>query len=236
MKASHLVPLVFGIALIGLGVLSLIGNIFLQVEAWRLWPVIVIVAGLLLTIPGFFGLANRGLGAFFIPGIPVLTTGGILLVASLSQNWGLWAAAWPLEILGVALGFILAAIFMRVPALMIPACIIGINGLMLAFCNVTQLWQAWALLWPIEPLAIGIGLLILGIAKRSSGINFAGIILCTIAGVGFFFTASVSFFNLTVLRFAVPFMLVMTGIIIAVMSFFQPKAAQSAIEPEVAEA
>ena len=219
MKASRIFSLITGAALIGIGILSLYANLFLQTESWRMWPIIVVSLGLLLTLPGFFGLARRGFGAFFIPGTPVLVTGGILLFASLTHHWGVWAMAWPLEVLGVALGFGLAAIFMRVPALAIPACIIGANGLVLAFCNLTGLWQSWALLWPIEPLAVGMGLLVLGLATRSAGVNVAGITLCVIAGIGFFMTSFLSMFNFSILRFTVPAMLVLTGLIVAAMSF-----------------
>lgn len=231
MKASRIFSLIFGTALIGIGILSMFANLFLQTESWRLWPVIVVTVGMLLTLPGFFGLAQRGFGAFFIPGIPVLVTGGILLFASIAHNWGVWALAWPLEVLGVALGFGLAAIFMRVPALAIPSMLVGVNGVVLAFCNLTGLWQAWALLWPVEPLALGLGLLILGFAKRSAGINLAGVILCVIAGVGFFMTSFISMFNFSILRFAVPAMLVLTGVIVAVMSFFGRE--HHAAKPEV---
>ncbi len=221
MKTQRFFSLIFGIVLIAIGTLSMAGNLFLQMEAWRLWPVVVIITGLLLTAPGFFGLAQRGFGAFFIPGIPVLVTGGILMFASLSHNWGIWAVAWPLEVLGVALGFALAGVFMRVPALAIPAMIIGVNGLVLAFCNLTGLWQAWALLWPVEPLSIGLGLLVLGMFNHSRGVNTAGVILCALAGVGFFITSFMSMFNFSILRFAVPSMLILTGVILAGLSFLR---------------
>jgi hypothetical protein len=221
MKNTNPLSLIFGLALIVIGGLSLIGNTLLQTQAWRLWPAIVIVAGIVLTAPGFLGLARRGFGAFFIPGIPVLVTGGILMVASLFHNWGVWAIAWPLEVLGVALGFTLAAIFMRVPGLAMPAIIIGLNGLVLAFCNLTGLWQAWAVVWPIEPLAVGLGLFVIGFFHRSPGATTAGVILSAIAGVGFFMTSFFSVFNLSVLRFIVPGMLVLTGAIVIAASFLR---------------
>ena len=230
MKASRIFSLIFGTVLIGIGILSMFANLFLLTESWRLWPMAVVIIGLLLTLPGFFGLAKRGFGAFFIPGMPVLVTGGILLFASVFHNWGIWAMAWPLEVLGVALGFGLAAIFMRLPALAIPALLVGVNGLVLAFCNLTGLWQAWALLWPVEPLAIGLGLLVFGLATRSSGVNFAGVTLCVIAGIGFFMTSFMSMFNLSILRFTVPSMLVLTGLIVAAMSFVGQKS--SAAKPD----
>ena len=214
MKVERSLSLIIGLALVAIGGLSLLGNTLLTMQAWRLWPLTIVIAGIALTLPGFFGLKKRGLGSFFIPGIPLLTTGGILLFASLFDRWNVWALAWPLEVLGVAVGFALAAIFMRVAGLAIPAMIIGVNGLMLAFCNLTGLWGSWAILWPIEPLAIGLGLLIVGVVHRSSGTKLAGLIMTGIAGAGFFIASFISIFNGTLLRFAVPGMLVLCGLIL----------------------
>jgi hypothetical protein len=233
MKPERVFNLVAGATLLLTGAVLLMGNMFLATKAWRLWPIIVVLAGLGLTAPGFLGLSRRGFGSFFIPGIPVLTTGGILLLASLSNRWGVWATFWPLEILALALGFALAAIFMRAPALAIPASILGFNGLMFLFCAVTGLWQAWALLWPLEFLSVGIGLFILGFAIRSSGVKLAANILFAIAGGGFFITAFISSFNnIAVLKFAVPAMLLVTGLLLT-GSFFlrQPKESTSASTP-----
>jgi hypothetical protein len=214
MKSERLFNLIAGITLISIGVIALAGNVFLATKAWKLWPVIFLLAGVGLTISGFFGFSHRGFGSFFIPGIPLLTTGAILLYASLTNHWGVWSVAWTLEVLGLALGFALAAIFMRVPGLAIPAFIIGVNGLMFAFCAVTGLWESWAILWPIEFLAVGLGLLAFGIANDSAGVKTAASILFTIAGVGFFISTFVSTFNNTVLKFAVPVMLLVTGVLL----------------------
>jgi hypothetical protein len=86
---------------------------------------------------------------------------------------------------------------------------------MLAFCVVTGLWQSWAILWPIEFLSVGLGLLTLGIANNSAGVKTAASVLFTIAGGGFFITAFMSTFNNNaILRFAVPVMLLVTGVLL----------------------
>jgi len=215
MKSERLFNLIAGVTLLTIGVIALAGNVFLATKAWKIWPVIIILIGVGLTIPGFFGFSHRSFGSFFIPGIPVLTTGAILLYASLTNHWDVWAVAWTLEILGLALAFALATVFMRVPALAIPAFIIGINGAMLAFCAATGLWESWAILWPIEFLAVGLGLLALGLANHSAGVKTAASILFTIAGGGFFISAFVSTFNNNgILKFAVPVMLLVTGVLL----------------------
>jgi len=234
MKVERSLSLIFGLALVAIGAVSLLGNTLLAVHAWRLWPLTVIIAGMALTAPGFFGLKKRGFGSFFIPGIPLLTTGGILLFSSLFSRWDVWALAWPLEVLGLAVGFALAAIFMRVAGLAIPALIIGLNGLVLAFCNLTGLWTAWAILWPIEPLAVGLGLLIVGVINQSSGAKVAGLILTGVAGAGFFIASFISMFNHTILRFAGPGMLILSGLILVSAQWLKrPESEPAAIEQPV---
>jgi hypothetical protein len=98
--------------------------------------------------------------------------------------WGAWSWLWPLEVLSVALAFMLAALHMRVIWLMIPAIIIGANGLLFQFCAITGLWQVWAVMWTIEPLSVGMALLLVGARKRRSGLMMAGVLLCGIGGVG----------------------------------------------------
>jgi len=232
MKPDRTISLILGLGLVGIGAISLAGNLFLQLEAWRLWPVLVVLLGLGLTAPGLWGLKRPGFGSFFIPGIPLLATGLILMASSLLNRPGVWAAAWPLEVLALALGFCLAAIFMRVPALAIPAIIIGTNGLLLAFCNLTGLWQAWALLWPAEPLSVGLGLLVLAFFNKSHGTRVAAVVLFFVAGGGFLVMSFFSMFNGTILRFAAPFMLILTGILVAGLSFFKQGAAPLPSQPE----
>ena len=231
MKSEKLFNLIAGITLLIIGVIALAGNVFLATKAWKLWPLIILLTGVGLIISGFLGFARRGFGSFFIPGIPVLTTGAILLYASVTNHWDVWAVAWTLEVLALALGFALAAFFMRVPGLAIPAFIVGVNGLMLAFCAVTRLWQSWAILWPIEFLAVGLGLLALGIANGSAGVKTAASILFTIAGGGFFISTFISAFNKGILKFAVPVMLLFTGILL-MATFLMQKSPEAPVITE----
>jgi hypothetical protein len=180
-----------GMALILLGSLALTFTVALPVLGldlwywgfWRFWPLIVVSAGMFFVLPPFLVRGQRGLGALFIPGVPLLTTGGILLFASVFDAWGAWEWLWPLEVLALALGFLSAAIFTRVIWLAIPAIIVGLNGLVLQFCALTNLWEAWSVLWTVEPLSVGLALLAVGAKKRSSGLLTAGLIVCGLAGL-----------------------------------------------------
>jgi hypothetical protein len=129
--------------------------------------------------------------------MPVLITGGMLLFSSVFRFWRAWAWMWPLEVLAVALGFLFAAVSMRVIWLLIPAIIIGANGLLLQFCALTGLWEVWAVMWAIEPLSVGLALLIIGIRRRGAGLVTAGVSLGLLAVLGAF--ESMAFVTLTAL-------------------------------------
>ncbi|MEJ5308937.1 MAG: hypothetical protein WHX52_04120 [Anaerolineae bacterium] len=181
-----------GLFLILLGGLLLISNVVLPLlgirswywSIWRLWPVLVVGVGAFFMLIPLLWPHRRGLGAFFIVGAPVLATGGILLFTSVFNVWGAWSWLWPVEVWSVALGFTLAAFFMRNVWLMIPAIIIGMNGLLFQFCALTGWWGVWAVLWTIEPLSVGLALLFVHFRKRRPGLMVAGTMLCAIAAVG----------------------------------------------------
>jgi hypothetical protein len=181
-----------GVALVLLGVVLLV---FMGIAAvmgfdlvaflWRLWPLTVTGVGLCFVIPPFLVRDRRGLGGLFIPGMPILTTGGILLLASVTNAWGVWEWLWPMLLISLAMGFLFAAIYMRLIWLIIPATILGMNGMVFQFCAITGLWHWWSVLWVIEPLSVGLPLLFIGFYRDIRGLRIAGSILCGIAGAMF---------------------------------------------------
>jgi hypothetical protein len=154
-------------------------------RVWQLWPLTVIVAGLFFVVPPLLVRGKRGLGGLFIPGVPILTNGCILFFTSVTRWWGAWEWLWPLEVLSVAVGFLFAALYMRVIWLLIPAIIVGLNGLLFQFCAITGWWALWAVAWVIEPLSVGLALLAVNLKRRSAGLTVAGVVMCALAGVGF---------------------------------------------------
>lgn len=126
---------------------------------------------------------RAGWGGMFIPGVPILATGAILLFTSVFDVWGAWRWLWPVEVWSLALGFALAALYMRNIWLMIPAIIVGANGLLFQFCALTGWWEVWAVLWAIEPLSVGVALLVVNVAKRQTGLLIGGLILCGVGAI-----------------------------------------------------
>lgn len=181
---------VFGLLLIFLGVQTFFYRAFLPVFGLetgngRLWPLFLANIGILLVLVPFLARQHRGLGALFIPGVPIVITSGILLLASITDWWSLWQYMWPLIIIGFALGFVATAAWTRIVWFLIPATIFGVNGLVFLFCSVTGLWEVWAALWPVELLSIGLSLLLVNFWVQSKALFTAGITLSILSGFAF---------------------------------------------------
>jgi hypothetical protein len=231
-KASLLI----GVTLILLGVLALAGNLLIRAAGnglllgFRAWPIFVV----LFCLPPFIFPKQRGLSGLFIPGIPTLVTGMLLFIASVTGYWSVWSSLWPLEVIGVALGFVLMAIFLKVPWLMIPASIIGLTGLVLQFCAATGWWSSWAVLWTIEPLAVGLPLLVIGIVKKIEGVKLAGIILCGLGGLAFAAMSTILVTSLWITHIIGPVMVLGLGVVLVVLALLKrsPEKAEPQAEDQ----
>ena len=185
----------------------------------RTWPLFVVGAGLLFCLPPFLFRGQPGLSGLFVPGIPALITGMILFFASVTSSWFIWHFLWPLEVLSVAAAFILMAIFLKVPWLMIPASIVGFTGVAPQFCAATGLWSSWAALWTVEPFAVGLPLLLIGISRKIEGVKLAGIILCGFAGLAFAVMSTFLVTSLWITRLIGPALVLVLGILLVVSAF-----------------
>jgi len=191
----------------------------------------------LFCIPPFLFPRQRGLSGLFMPGIPTLTTGFLLFIASVSGYWTIWARLWPLEVLSVAVAFVLMAIYLKVPWLMIPASIVGFTGLVLQFCAATGWWSSWAVLWTVEPFAVGLPLLLIGILKRIEGVKLAGIILCGLAGLAFAAMSTFLVTSLWITRLIGPVLVLGLGAVLIFSAFVKhtpEKAEMPAAEEKTA--
>jgi hypothetical protein len=219
-KASLLI----GLTLILLGILFLAGNLLLQsagnafFPGLRAWPILVVGAGLLFCLPPFLFPRQPGLSGLFIPGLPVLTTGILLFIASMTGNWSIWVTFWPLEVLSLAAAFILMAIFLKVPWLMIPASILGFTGAALQLCALTGQWSWWAVLWTVIPFAVGLPLLLIGFARKINGLKLAGILLCGLAGLAFAAMSSLLVTSSWITRLIGPTVVLVLGLLLLLLA------------------
>jgi hypothetical protein len=83
-----------GVALVGLGVLLILGEI-LNIRMGRfVWPFFVILPGLLFFY--FMARGGKSAGPMAIPGSIITGTGLLLLYQSVTDHWASWAYAWAL--------------------------------------------------------------------------------------------------------------------------------------------
>ena len=161
--------LIAGLILIGLGVLALfftLSGVDLWTPSWRWWPTAVIAFGVLIALLPIF-IRKRWMGLLVVIAAPIIATGSMLLISMTSGQWSWWARWWPIEVLSMALGFVLAAIYARSVWLIVPAIFLGVNGGLFLFNMWYGQWYLWKVLWILQPLSLGLGLLLVGVVKHS---------------------------------------------------------------------
>jgi len=120
-----------GIALVGLGVVILLGQLLRVNIRGFIWPFFILAAGALFFIAMVAG--GRSTGAMAIPGSIIVTVGLILFVQNTFGIWATWAYAWALIISGVGVGLLIFGIWSSFPDLRQAGRIVIIVGLILFF-------------------------------------------------------------------------------------------------------
>ena len=182
-------------------------------------------------------MRNRG-SLYF--GLLLILLGGVFLLAQVGgvflEPLGLhlgWADIWPFLILFVALAFWLPILIWwdrraNLAGLAIPGTIIGVNGLLLLYQNTTGDWGSWAYLWALEPISVGLGLLMLYLlGHRQQGLLVAAGILI---GVGAVFFVVFSSIFVGWIRFLAPVVLILVGIL-AIMRGVRERSAEDGPQP-----
>lgn len=211
-----------GVALILMGMFALAANTiapalgwsFSWLMPWRYWPMVILGAGTFLFLLALLAVRNPGMGALFIPAVPLNMVGAILLYASVFNQWHIWSFAWSFIIVSLAVGFLLAMIFMRNIWLGIPTIIIGANAVVLAFCSLTGLWDWWSVLWTVEPLALGLVFLLISYKTHSSAMTVLGLAACAFAAFSFTVMSGLLVFGGWFFRLSGPALLVLLGILL----------------------
>jgi serine/threonine protein kinase len=116
-----------------------------------------------------------------------------MLWASGVFGWGVFRRTWPMEL--VAVSVLLAAIMSTLanPWMLIPAGILLGNGFLFAYFSLSGLWNQWTLLWPLEPILIGVSIvspfLLQNQGKRTRWLSRRiGVILIIVSTILFIFS------------------------------------------------
>lgn len=97
-----------------------------------------------------------------IGGLLLILLGTVVLALEL-MPWVQLAFSWPWIIIGFAILMLLIGVATGVPALAVPACIIGGIGGILAYQAATGDWDSWAYIWALIPGFVGLGVFLAGL-------------------------------------------------------------------------
>jgi hypothetical protein len=105
---------------------------------------------------------NRGRRSSLATGLVLILVGALVFVAQLVPGWDAWFA-WPLYIVSIGVVLLVIGLLTRVPALAIPACIVGGIGGLLYYQNATGNWESWSYAWALIPGFVGVGIIVAGL-------------------------------------------------------------------------
>ncbi|MEJ2570195.1 MAG: hypothetical protein P8Y98_06605 [Anaerolineales bacterium] len=132
-------------------------------------------------------------------GLVLILLGIAFLVGQLSPNWYEWldpGRNWPTIIIGVGLLLLIMGLMIGVPAMAVPACIVGGIGALLYWQNVTNNWASWSYAWALIPGFVGIGVILSGLLGTGfkqalrEGLNLIKISMLCVAIFGSIFGAN----------------------------------------------
>jgi hypothetical protein len=130
---------------------------------------------------------------------------------------------WPFIIIGVGLTMLVVGGITGIPALAIPACIVGGIGGILYYQSVTEAWQSWAYMWTLIPGFVGVGIILMNFLEgRFSQAFRDGIGLIVISLIMFAFFGAI-LGGPSILGQFWPVLLILWGLWLLVRSFFRPR-------------
>jgi hypothetical protein len=105
-------------------------------------------------------------------------------------GWHVFGHIWPMElvVVGVLLGALMTALANY--WLLIPVGIVTGNGFLFTYFSLTGLWKNWTLLWPLEPILVGLSI-VLPFTLKSRGehgrwlVRRIGIVLLALSAIVF---------------------------------------------------
>jgi hypothetical protein len=89
----------------------------------------------------------------------------------------------------------------------------------LGFCALTHLWGTWTMLWVIEPLALGLAFLIIGLTRHYRNLAIVGGGFCAFAGLGLAASSFVIVSRFWLVQMIGPAFVMAMGVLILLLGF-----------------
>ena len=165
---------------------------------------------------------DRRRGSSLAAGLVLILLGAWFLVAQWVPGLQIWFS-WPLTIVGLGVLLLIIGLLTRVPAMAVPACIVGGIGGLLYWQNATGNWESWAYAWTLIPGFVGVGIVLSGLLGGESRQSVSGggwLILISLV----LFTIFGSFFGaLGIVGDYWPVLLILLGLLILIRSLFRSR-------------
>lgn len=159
--------LVWGVILILLGAGFLAFQLYPDLFSGFSWPWIMLVIGAVFAVVSLVGR----IGGLMVPGVIMLTLGGIFLYQTNSGNWESWAYIWTLLPAAAGLGMIIGSLYDRemVPSRTAGAWMLGAGLVAFAiFGGFFGLDPSLARYWPVILILVGLWVLFKAMRRPSS--------------------------------------------------------------------
>ncbi len=163
-----------------LGILFIVlGGFFLLAQStgwlglgWKLWPLLVLIAGLAFLLPLAIWWHKRSeLAGLVVPGTILAGNGLLMLFQSLTGNWSSWSYTWALEPILVALGLLFLYLLTNRPrGLLTAVAIVGGVGLLLFVTAASAFGGVLRYVGPVLLIAVGL-VILLAALKGQPGNN-----------------------------------------------------------------
>jgi hypothetical protein len=98
----------------------------------------------------------------------LILAGVAILALQFVPGWQEWVSAeraWPLIVVGAGAALFVIGLAADIPALAVPACIVGGVGCLLYWQNATGHWESWSYAWALIPGFVGIGIILAALAE-----------------------------------------------------------------------
>jgi hypothetical protein len=212
--------IITGMVVLVLGLILLYQSLTQDWSSWyALWPLIFasVGAGMLLMIPLEPDLPQERSSKYYKVSLG-FTIIGLIFTAVL---WAMrpWLD-WPVLIWGPGILFAITSLFSGLGPFMIPACVLGGIGSLLAYQNATGDWVSWVYAWTLIPAFVGLGLFLAFLNNqtvRTVGLSMLGWSMVAFAIFGLAFAREGKFAQYW------PLALVITGLVLLLQALITPR-------------
>jgi hypothetical protein len=155
-------------------------------------------------------------------GLVLILLGALFLAVQWVPGLQLWFS-WPLIIIGIGVLLLIVGLLTGVPAMAMPACIVGGIGGLLYWQNATGNWESWAYAWTLIPGFVGVGMVLSGLLGGDTRQTVRGggwLILISLV----LFAVFASFFGaLGLVGSYWPVLLIVLGLLVLAQSLFRSR-------------